>query len=96
MFFAYIVQSLASGRFYIGHSDDVDQRVEDHNTGRSHYTKGRGPWELVYAEAFRTRAEAMSREREIKKRKSKRYIEKLIKKSGRAGKELLKYRGTVG
>ncbi len=96
MFLMYVIRSVTTGRFYIGHTDDIDQRIVEHNTDQSHYTKGKGPWDLAYAEAFRTRAEAMRREREIKKRKSKRYIEKLIEKSNGAWKELLKDGGTVG
>jgi len=80
MFFVYILQSVTTRRFYVGHTDDLAQRVAEHNAGRSPYTKGRGPWVLVCVEAFSTRAEAMKREREIKARKSRRYIEKLVER----------------
>jgi putative endonuclease len=36
------------------------------------------PWSLVYHEEFATRSKAMKRELEIKRRRSKKYIEKLI------------------
>jgi putative endonuclease len=81
MFFVYILRSVSSGAFYVGHTEDLVQRIREHETGRSHYTKGRGPWELVYVEVFPTRAEAMNRESQIKQRKSKRYIEKLIEQN---------------
>ena len=49
----YIIQSTA-GRFYIGHTDDVARRLNDHNSGKSNWTKGKGAWALVWT------SEAMS------------------------------------
>jgi len=43
----YIIQN-RERKFYIGLSDDVVRRVKQHNTGQSHWTKGRGPWEIVW------------------------------------------------
>ena len=53
-------------------------RLLRHNGGRSKYTKAGLPWELVYAEYFLTRGEAVKREKAIKRRKSRKYIESLI------------------
>ncbi len=43
----YVIQN-REGQFYIGLSDDVVRRVRQHNAGRSHWTKERGPWEIVW------------------------------------------------
>jgi len=43
----YILQN-REGRFYIGLSDDVARRVEQHNAGSSKWTKGKGPWTLIW------------------------------------------------
>ncbi|PYL67031.1 MAG: hypothetical protein DMF20_04695 [Verrucomicrobia bacterium] len=43
----YILQNHA-GKFYIGLSDDVARRVAQHNTGQSRWTKGHGPWTIVW------------------------------------------------
>ena len=92
MIVVYILRSVTTGRFYVGHTEHLAQRLEEHNDGRSRFTKGRGPWELVYTEERGTRGEAMQREVAIKGRKSKRYIEGLVaeyrakqKKPGAAG-----------
>jgi len=42
-----------------------------------------GPWELVYKENFLSRSEAMKREYYIKRQKSKRFLQKLIKNQGK-------------
>jgi putative endonuclease len=49
-----------------------------HNDGRNTSTKAGVPWELKYSEIFDSRAEAMNRESEIKKKKRRTYIEWLI------------------
>ena len=68
------------------HRDDLQKRVAQHNDPKYTLTtftkKHRGPWKLVYFEMFETRAVAMKREREIKAKKSRLYIEELIKRSG--------------
>jgi putative endonuclease len=46
--------------------------------GRRKYTKNADDWQVKYTESFSTRSKAMTREREIKKKKSRRYIEFLI------------------
>ena len=43
----YVLQNLA-GRFYVGVTEDVAQRLAQHNTGGSRWTKGKGPWRLVW------------------------------------------------
>lgn len=42
MFWTYIL-SETSGKFYIGHTDDLEQRLQFHNTGQSHYMARQGP-----------------------------------------------------
>ncbi|MBT1706577.1 GIY-YIG nuclease family protein, partial [Chryseosolibacter indicus] len=66
-------------KYYVGHTDSIERRLEEHNTGRgSTFTSNCHPWTLVYQESFSTRLEATRREREIKNKKSRKYIEWLI------------------
>ena len=78
MFYTYILQSLKSGRYYIGHTQDLDLRLERHQSGKVTATRNKGPWVIVYSEKFNTKIEANRRELEIKSKKSRLYIEKLI------------------
>jgi putative endonuclease len=50
-----------------------------HNNSGSRSTKGASDWVLVYVEDFETRTDAVQRELEIKRKKSRKYIERLIK-----------------
>nr|WP_299386478.1 GIY-YIG nuclease family protein [Allomuricauda sp.] len=78
-YFVYIIYSGKLDRYYIGHSQNVRERLERHNGGRSKYTKMVKDWEVKWQQVFTTRAEAMAREREIKGKKSRGYIEYLIR-----------------
>ncbi|MCB0371726.1 MAG: GIY-YIG nuclease family protein [Muricauda sp.] len=79
-FFVYIIYSESVDRYYVGHCQNLEDRMGRHNGGRSKYTKMATDWEEKYTESFSTRGEAMIREREIKKKKSRKYIEFLIAK----------------
>jgi putative endonuclease len=79
MFSMYILKSSTTGRYYVGHTDSLSRRVKEHNTGLSKYTRNHTPWSLVYSEKYVTRSKAMKRELEIKRKKSRKYIEGLIK-----------------
>jgi putative endonuclease len=78
MAFLYMLQSEATGRFYVGSTDDLERRISEHLRGHSLATRGRGPWKLIYKEEFPTLLEARRRELEIKKWKSSRLINALI------------------
>ena len=78
-YFVYIIKSLVDGTYYIGSTKDLSERIERHNHGRSKYTNAKRPWELVYSEEHPDRSSAIKRENEIKRRKSKDYIESLVR-----------------
>ena len=67
--------------FYVGSSDDLERRISEHLRGHSPATRGRGPWKLVYTEEFETLLEARRRELEIKRWKSAKLIQALVRSS---------------
>ena len=74
----YILKSIGSARYYIGSTDDVPERLAEHNSPRAHWTKRYQPWKLVFEELYETRAEAVRRERFLKSLKGiSRYIDEL-------------------
>jgi putative endonuclease len=81
MAFLYILQSETTRRFYIGSTNDLGRRLQEHGRGHSLATRGRGPWKLIYQEQFESLVEARYRELEIKKWKSARMIQALIESS---------------
>jgi len=73
-----MIYSSTKDIFYKGYSMRPLERLDEHNAGKSHYTKGKGPWELVYLEEFTSNTEALKREKQLK-RANRKYIEWLIK-----------------
>ena len=74
----YIIQQDISGRLYIGTTTNLEQRLQAHNSNMNKSTNRKvGTWILVYAEAYRSRADAIMRE-------------KMLKQHGSSKKELLK------
>ena len=78
MFYVYIIYSKSADKYYVGSCQNIEQRINDHLNSRSKYTKMAKDWELKYSESFTTRSESYQREMQIKKMKSRIYIEKLI------------------
>jgi putative endonuclease len=57
----------ADGSLYTGITNNLDRRMAEHAAGKgARYTKGRGPFRLVYSETCEGRAEASRRETAIK------------------------------
>jgi putative endonuclease len=75
----YIIKSKHDNSYYVGEAPNAAKRLEFHNRGLQRYTKVRLPWEIVYKEQFACRHDALIREREIKNKKSRKYIEWLVK-----------------
>jgi putative endonuclease len=63
--------------YYKGFTEDLEKRLVFHNADKSKYTSGKGPWNLVYHEEYKTRSEAMKREKQLKKQNRK-YLHWLI------------------
>ncbi|MBS3742242.1 MAG: GIY-YIG nuclease family protein [Candidatus Cloacimonetes bacterium] len=79
MYYLYILKN-KKGSYYIGTTNNIIRRIQEHNNGKSKATKNRGPWNIVYTEKFRTRSQAMKREYYIKSQKSKKFIKNLVEK----------------
>ena len=67
MYIVYIIQNNHSQDFYIGVTSNLKNRIRSHNSsGRKFTTKKSGEWILIYAEVFRSKADAYLRERRLK------------------------------
>ena len=77
----YILESDRDGSFYVGHTASLGERLRRHNEGRSPYTKAKIPWRVVYREECLTRSQAIEREKELKGKKSRTYVEQLVRAS---------------
>ena len=65
-FWAYMLHCRA-GMFYTGHTDDLERRMAQHQSGLvPGYTQSRHPLELVWSQDFQTRYEALDAEARVK------------------------------
>jgi putative endonuclease len=62
----YVLQN-PEGRFYIGLSEDVRTRVDQHNLGDSKWTRGKGPWKLVWESEGMNLSQARKMENRLKR-----------------------------
>lgn len=65
MYIVYVLRS-HRGLRYIGHTSNLDRRLEEHNSGMCKTTKVDTGWTVVYQETHESRGEAMKREKWLK------------------------------
>jgi len=66
MYFVYLLQSDLDQTFYISFTNDLNNRLKIHNTGRVYYTKRKIPWKLCYYETYTNKEQAIERKKQLK------------------------------
>ena len=74
MHYVYVLRSLKERGFYIGCSANIRKRFNEHVSGGSFATSHRGPWQLIYYEAYLNQADALGRERYLKSGAGRRFL----------------------
>ena len=77
--YIYILRSLKDKKFYIGYSNNLTRRIEEHNVGRVRSTKNRIPFILIYWEGCLNKKDAIIREKYLKTAWGKRYVKNRLK-----------------
>jgi putative endonuclease len=78
--YAYVLSSVKSGKWYIGCTNNLRKRLKEHNEGKARYTKGRGPFNLIYFEGCVNKLDAYAREIYLKSGMGRRYLKNRIKR----------------
>ena len=79
MYYVYIIFSAKINKYYVGSTENLELRIIKHNLGTTRYTSQTNDWKIVYCENYQSKTEALKRENEIKRKKSRKYIEDLLK-----------------
>jgi putative endonuclease len=74
MFYVYVLRSDSDLGFYIGFSNNLRMRLRQHKNGKSFATSHRGPWTLIYYEAYLNKDDALGRERYLKSGAGRRFL----------------------
>ena len=78
-YYVYILFSTSKNSYYVGSTgDQLQERIRKHNSNHKGFTGHTGDWKLVYQEEYKSKADAMAREKQIKGWKSRKLIEKLF------------------
>jgi putative endonuclease len=74
MFYVYILYSLSKEKYYVGQTNNIEDRLRRHNSGYSLSTKSGVPWDLIHYFEFLSRSEAVLLEKKIKGQGARRYL----------------------
>lgn len=74
----YVIRSKKLDRWYIGFTSNLAERLKRHNQGAVIATKTGKPWEIIYAEMYRDKRDAMGRETFLKSGSGWKYLKKQL------------------
>ncbi len=78
MYFVYALKSLSRNYIYVGLTNNIERRFQEHNKGLNKTTKPYHPFELIYTKEFTTRIEAREHEKFLKTAEGKRFLKAII------------------
>lgn len=77
-YYTYILQSKKDFKFYVGYTENLKSRIEQHNKGKVESTKHRIPFELIYFEGCTNKKDALRREKYLKTHYGKMFLKKRL------------------
>ena len=78
MMYVYLIEN-KEGVIYIGSTEDPEKRIQSHNDGtQKGWTRSRGPWKMIHTEKYKTRSEAIKREKYLKSLKAGKRIKQIL------------------
>jgi putative endonuclease len=76
--YVYAISSQSRRYIYVGLTDNLERRLEEHNNGYNKTTKPYIPFQMIYFELQPTRIEARKREKYLKSGIGKEFLKRLI------------------
>ncbi len=77
MYFVYAIKSIIKTYIYVGLTNDLNRRVNQHNYGLNKTTKPYKPFKLILCETYDTRLQARKREKYLKSGIGKEYLKNI-------------------
>ncbi|MBI2415868.1 MAG: GIY-YIG nuclease family protein [Candidatus Kerfeldbacteria bacterium] len=74
MYYTYVLKSLKDDKLYIGFTNNLKQRFQQHQLGKVAATKNRLPIQLIYFEACLEKSKAIAREKYFKTGFGRRFL----------------------
>ena len=79
MYYVYVLLSQKDDNFYIGFTENIAQRLDEHNAGKNVSTRTRRPFQLIYCEGHTSKSDAFRREKYFKTTKGKTTLRQILK-----------------
>ena len=79
LYWVYVFLSLKDKERYIGYTNDINTRLNEHKNGKVFSTKSRGPLRLIYLEGCLDKQDAQRREGYLKTTGGRRFLAKRLK-----------------
>ena len=77
MYSVYAIKSKDRNYIYVGLTNNLSRRLNEHNAGRNKTTRPYKPFFLIHVEEYETRMEARNREKYLKSGIGKDYLKRL-------------------
>jgi len=74
MWYVYALKSVNRNYIYVGLTNNVERRLNEHNKGYNKTTKPYLPFVLIYSESFETRSQARFKEKYLKGGSGKKFL----------------------
>lgn len=81
MYYVYVLLSVVDDNLYVGFTNNLEKRIEEHNRGKNFSTKLRVPLKLIFYEALPTLEEATEREKFYKSGRGHEVLYKILFKT---------------
>ena len=78
--YVYVLFSNKDDEFYIGYTQDLKRRINEHNAKKNFPTKGRLPFALIYIEMCTNKEDAERRENYLKTTQGRRFLKLRLRK----------------
>jgi len=78
-FYVYVLYNASENFIYIGYSENLKQRIQEHNEGKVKSTKAYAPLKLIFYEAYPTKSDAKRREIYLKSNKGRTTLMMMLK-----------------
>ena len=78
-YYVYILHNRDKNFIYVGYSENLKNRIKEHNSGYSKSTKPYIPLELIHYEAYRNKKDAKRRELYLKTNRGKTTLKTMLK-----------------
>ncbi len=79
LYYVYVLYNRLKNFIYIGYSENIIQRIKEHNKGLSKSTKPYIPLELIHYEAYRNMKDAKRREEYLKTNRGRTTLTTMLK-----------------